>query len=343
MTRVSRGLALLALAIVAMLALGAVAGCGEKEDSNGGATTGSTSPEPTKTFKVGISQIVSHPALDACVEGFKEAMAEKGFVEGKNVEYDLQNAQGDMATASSIATKFADAGLDLVYTVATPTSQAMVKASTTIPIVFSAVTDPVGAGLVKDGNAPEANVTGVSDMLPIQPHLDLVKAIVPEIKKLGVIYNAGETNSVVLVKAEKEAAKAMGIEIVEATASNSSEVQAAAKSLVGRVDAVSVLTDNTVVSALESVIKVCREAKIPLISGDTDSVKRGSVAAYAFDYKTLGLQAGAVAADILNGKAIKDIPVQYAQDLQLSVNEAAAKAMGVTIPTQLMEKAANKF
>ena len=163
------------------------------------------------------------------------------------------------------------------------------------------------------------------------------------IKTVGVIYNAGESNSVFLIDAEKEAASALGLEIVEATASNSSEVQAAAESLVGRVDAISVLTDNTAVSALESIIKVGEQNGIPVIAGDTDSVKRGAVAAYAFDYEDLGKQAGYQAAAILMGTPIKDIPVEYAENLQLSINEEAASRMGVTIPADLKEQAQNAF
>ncbi|MFA4964315.1 MAG: ABC transporter substrate-binding protein [Thermoleophilia bacterium] len=336
MRPVARLIALVASLALLVAAGGGVAACG-------GDTADDTASPAPKSYSIGITQIVTHPALDACVEGFKEAMAEKGFTEGDNVTYDVQNAQGDMATASSIAQKFANDGLDLVLGIATPTTQAMVKADSTTPIVFTAVTDPVGAGLVDNADAPGANVTGVSDMLPVQPHLDLIKKIAPDAKTIGVLYNAGEANSVFLVEAEKEAAAAMGLKVIEATASNSSEVQAAAKSLVGRVDAISVLTDNTIVSALETVIKVCRENKIPLIAGDTDSVKRGAVAAYAFDYQDLGKQAGYMAAEILGGKAIKDIPVQYAQNLVLSINVAAAKAMGVTIPEDLAAEAGETF
>lgn len=327
------------VALLAALVVGAgvVAGCGSESATNDAA---SPSVDTSKEFKIGITQIVSHPALDASAEGFKEALAEKGFT---NITYDDQNAQGDMATAASIAQKFAGEGLDLIFGIATPTSQAVVKADQTTPIVFTAVTDPVGAGLVKNVEAPEANVTGVSDMLPVDSHLELIKQIVPDVKTVGVIYNAGEANSVYLVEAEKEQAAAMGIEIVEATASNSSEVQAAAQSLVGRADAISVLTDNTAVSALESIIKVAQQNKIPVIAGDTDSVKRGAVAAYAFDYKDLGKQAGYQAAAILSGTPIKDIPVEYAQNLQLSINEKAAASMGVTIPADLAEEAQTKF
>jgi putative ABC transport system substrate-binding protein len=329
------GAALIVVALAAALAV--TAGCGGSEAETDGA---SPTPDTSKAYKIGITQIVTHPALDAAVSGFKAALAEKGFT---NITYDDQNAQGDMATASSIAQKFAGDGLDLILGVATPTTQAVVKADQTTPIVFTAVTDPVGAGLVSDPAAPTGNVTGVSDMLPVEPHLELIKQIVPDVKTVGVIYNAGESNSVFLIDAEKEAASAMGIEIVEATASNSSEVQAAAQSLVGRVDAISVLTDNTAVTALESIIKVGEQNGIPVIAGDTDSVKRGAVAAYAFDYEDLGKQAGYQAAEILMGTPIKDIPVAYAENLQLSINEQAASKMSVSIPADLKEQAQNSF
>ena len=330
MSRVSKSA--LALAAAAALALSA---CSSTSDEDSAA-----SPSAVKAYTVGISQIVSHPALDSAVEGFKQGLADGGIT---TVTYDEQNAEGDISTASSIAQKFANENLDLILGVATPTSQAVVKAITDTPVVFTAVTDPVGAGLVTDAAAPSANVTGVSDMLPMAPTMELIKQVVPNAKKLGVLYNAGESNSVFLIEEQKKAADAAGIEIVEATASNSSEVKAAADSLVGRVDAISVLTDNTVVSALESVVKVAQENKIPLIAGDTDSVERGAVAAYAFDYKDLGVQTGKMAAEILQGKPVKDLPVQYAENLQLSVNEDAAKATGITLPAELVDKAQNKF
>jgi putative ABC transport system substrate-binding protein len=248
-----------------------------------------------------------------------------------------------MANATTIAQKFVGDKVDLILSIATPTSQAAVKATTTIPIVFAAVTDPVAAGLVTNPDAPEGNVTGVSDMLPVQPHLDLIKEIVPDAKTIGVLYNAGETNSVTLVEKEKAAAEAMGYEVVEATAASSAEVLAAAQSLVGRADVISILTDNTVVSALDSVVKVCEENKIPLIAGDIDSVKGGAVAAYAFDYKDHGVQAGKVAVQILEGTPISDISVQYAENLQLAINLQAATAMGVTVPEALQSKADTTF
>ena len=344
MSRSKKGIALVAL-LAAVAAISALAvACG-----NGGGTSSTTptaSATPAKMYKIGITQIVTHPALDACVKGFKEELAVKGFVEGTNVTYDAQNAQGDMPTANTIAQKFVGEGVDLIYGVATPTTQAVAKATTTIPIVFCAVTDPVGAGLVKDANAPAGNITGVSDLLTpdaLTKHLQLIQQVVPKVKTVGLLYNGGEANSVVLVKSEKEQAAKLGLKTVEATASTSAEVQAAAQSLVGRCEAISVLTDNTVVSALSSVVKVCEQNKLPLFAADTDSVKGGAAAAWGFQYEDLGKQAGDIAAAILNGTAISSIPVEYAKNLQLAVNEKTAQAMGVTIPASLVSQATYKY
>ena len=249
-----------ALALVFLLAVaGVAAGCGSSSSSS--SSSASPSANTTKAYKIGITQIVTHPALDAAVQGFKDALAEKGFT---NVTYDVQNAQGDMATAASIAQKFASEKLDLILGVATPTTQAVVKAVTTTPIVFTAVTDPVGAGLVTDPKAPTANVTGVSDLQPVEPILKLAKAFNPNAKNVGIVYNAGESNSVFIVKQAEAAASALGLTMVKAPASTSAEVQAAAQSLVGRVDAIAVIGDNTAVSALEAIVKVCDQNKIPL-------------------------------------------------------------------------------
>jgi putative ABC transport system substrate-binding protein len=335
-------LTLLVALLVVVAVAGVVAGCGS---SSGGSSTSASpsaaaSADPTRAVKIGITQIVTHPALDAAVQGFKDALAEKGFT---NVTYDMQNAQGDMATASSIAQKFASEPLDLILGVATPTTQAVVKAVTTTPIVFTAVTDPVGAGLVTDPKAPTANVTGVSDLQPVEPILQLVKQLNPNAKSVGIVYNAGESNSVFIVKQVETAAVPLGLTVVKATASTSSEVQAAAQSLVGRVDAITVIGDNTAVTALGSIVKVADQNKIPLVVGDTDSVKRGAAAGYGFDYKDLGMQAGYQAALILTGTPISAVPVEYAKNLQLSINEKAAKAQGVTIPADLVSQAVNKF
>ncbi len=330
--------------LAVVLAAGLAAGCGSSSSSSSSPSPSSSGVDKTQAFKIGISQFVTHPALDATVQGFKTALADAGFT---NVTYDLKNSQADMATTATIAQQFASENFNLIFTVATPNSQAMVKAITTTPIVFAAVTDPVGSGLVTDAAAPSANVTGVSDMQPVQPILDLVKKFRPNATAVGAVYNAGESNSVFLINAEKKAAAAMGLKFVGATAGTTSEVQAAAQSLVGRVDAITVIGDNVAVSALETIVKVCEQNKIPLLAGDPDSVKRGAAAGYGFDYTTVGKEAGMLAAKILSGTPIKDLPVVFVKDnpasLQLSVNEKAAKAQGVTIPADLLSQAVNKF
>jgi putative ABC transport system substrate-binding protein len=329
--------------MAAVVIAGLVAGCGTSS-SSGGSSPSSSAAATGKAYKIGVTQIITHPALDATVQGFKDALAEKGFT---NVTYDMQNAQGDPSIVASIAQKFAGEKLDLVLGVATPTAQAVVKAITTTPIVFAAVTDPVGAGLVTDPKAPSANVTGVSDLQPMKPILELAKAFNPNAKNVGMVYNSGESNSVFLVKEAEAAGKPLGLTIVKATASSTSEVQAAAQSLVGRVDAIAVVGDNTAVSALASIVKVCEQNKIPLLAGDPDSVKNGAAAGYGYDYTSIGKAAGYQAAKILSGTPISNVPVEFAKDfpasLQLSVNEKAAKAQGVTIPADLLSQAVNKY
>jgi putative ABC transport system substrate-binding protein len=329
----------LVLALVLLVAVaGVAAGCGSGSD--GGSGSASPSADTSKAYKVGISQIVTHPALDATVKGFKDALAAAGY---SNITYDLQNAEGDMSTTASIAQKFAADGYDLYLGVATPTAQALAKAITDKPVLFTAVTDPVGAGLVTDVNAPAGNVTGVSDMQPIKPILELVRTFRPDAKAVGMVYNAGESNSVFLVQQAEKDATSMGMTIVKAPAGTSAEVQAAAQSLVGRADAVMVVGDNTAVSALESIIKVAEQNQMPLVAGDPDSVKRGAVAAYGFDYYDLGKQTGDMAAKVLAGTPVSDVPVEFAKNLQLSINEKAAAAQGVTIPQDLVDKAVKKY
>ncbi len=296
-----------------------------------------------KHYLIGISQFVEHPALDAVRNGFIDYLKENGYVEGENVTYDINLAQADFGTAAQIAEKLVGMKPDLVLTIATPSSQAMVKATAEIPIVFSAVTDPVGAGLVSSLSGGGKNVTGTSDLSPVDKQLELIKKIVPNIKKLGFIYNAGESNSLTSLKQAKEAAAKLNIEIVEATVTNSSEVLMAAQSLVGKVDAIHVPTDNTVVSAFEAITKVCIDNKIPLFAADVDSVPRGAVAALAIDYYRLGQQTGRMAIEILKGKKPGDMPVETLEDLLLYVNLDSAKKMGVTIPADVLDKADKKI
>lgn len=292
-----------------------------------------------KKITIGISQIVEHPALDAARQGFIDALKDAGYVEGKNVTYDIQIAQGNIATANSIAKSFAGGSVDLIHSIATPTSQACANATKTIPIVISSVTDPVGAGLVKSLENPGGNVTGTTDRSPVDRQLALILEIKPTVKKLGFLYNSGEDNSVSSLKQLQAEASKQGIEVVEATVSNSSGVFLAAKSLVGKVDAIHIPTDNTVVSAFEAVVKVCEENQIPLFAADIDSVPRGAIAAVAIDYYRLGRQSGDMAVRILKGAQPASMPVETLKDLKLVVNPKAAEKMGVTFPEAVTKRA----
>ncbi|MST49632.1 ABC transporter substrate-binding protein [Mobiluncus porci] len=297
-------------------------------------TSGSPAADDGK-YKVGISQIVSHPSLDASVKGFKSALKDAGL----EVTYDDQNAQNDQGTASSIAAKFATQDLDLILAVATPMAQAVAGKVTDVPVLFTAVTDPEAAKLVASNNAPGGNVTGTTDMNPVAEQIDLVKQVKPQAKKVGIIYSSGEVNSEVQVKLAREEAKAQGLEVVEKTVTNSSEVVQAAQALEG-VDAIYVPTDNTVVSALASVIQYAEANKILVVVGESDSVSKGGALTYGLDYETLGRQTGEMAVKILKGGAKPETMAVEAQKTpQLVVNPKAAERMGSPLPQELLDKA----
>ena len=282
---------------------------------------------------IGVTQIVEHPSLDAAFEGFKEALAENGYVEGENVTYDVQIAQGDMNNAQSIANNFVGDKVDLIFANATPSAQSALNATKDIPIIFTSVTDPVGANLVSSFEEPGDNITGTSDTHP-DAIPQTINFIVDELQpeKIGVIYNSGEQNSTVQVDVIKEVLGDTNVELVPVSVSTSAEVKQAAESLVGRVDAMYIPTDNTVVSALESVIDVAQKEDIPMFAGELDSVEAGAVAGSGFSYKDLGYETGEMAAQVLNGdKEPSDIPVSYPQNLKLVINKDAAEAQGLEI------------
>ena len=296
-------------------------------------------PALAADITVAVTAIVEHPALDAARDGVKDALAAEGFKDGDTITFVYQSAQGQPATAAQIARQFVGDGVTVIVPISTPSAQAAVAATKDIPIVFTAVTDPLAAQLVPSLAKPGANVTGISDMSPMADHVALIKEITPNVKKLGVLFNPGEANSVSLVNRLKEVAGPAGIEVVEAAATKSADVQAAARGLVGNVDAMYVPTDNTVVSALEAAIAVAEENKIPFYAGDTDSVKRGALASIGFNYYDVGVETGKVVARILKGEKPGDIDVTFASGSDLYVNKAAAAKMGVTIPDAVIARA----
>ena len=284
---------------------------------------------------IGIIQIIEHPALDAARRGFMDELEARGV----KANYSYHNAQGDIATLYTIAGNIVASKVDLILAIATPSAQAAANATSEIPILITAVTDPQNAGLVKDFDKPGTNVTGTSDMNPVEKQLELVKRLVPKASSVGIIYNAGEANSVVQIEIAKKAAEKLGLKLVLVTVSETSGVFQAAQSLQGRVDAVYVPTDNTVVAALESVIAFCERNKIPLIAGETESVARGALATIGLDYYELGRQTGAMAVEVLNGANPAETPIQFQETAILMINKSAAQRMGITIPQDLLEEA----
>jgi len=292
-----------------------------------------------KVVKIGISQLVQHPALDSACEGFVEALKEAGYEDDKNIKIDLQNAQGDVTNAQTIARKFADEKVDMILAIATPAAQAAANVTKDIPILITAVTDPVSAGLAKSLDNPGGNVTGTTDMNPVAEQIKLVKDLVPEAKNVGILYNSGEINSKVQVDIAKEAAEALGLTLVEATVSNSSEVNQATQSLMGRVDAIYVPTDNTIVSAIGAVIKVANDNKIPVIGSERGQVDAGAIATKGIDYKELGKQTGQIAVKIIKGKKPQDIPIEGSKVVTLIINQKAAETIGMTVSKEILDKA----
>ena len=296
-------------------------------------------PAKAEDVTVAVTAIVEHPALDAVRDGVKETLEAAGYKEGENLKFLYESAQGNPATAAQIARQFAGEGPDVIVPISTPSAQAVVSATKDIPVVFTAVSDPLGAQLVKDMDKPGGNVTGLSDMSPVAEHLALIKEILPEAKTIGYLYNSGEANSVSLLAVLKAEAEKAGLTVVESAATKSAEVQGAARALVGRADAIYIPTDNTIISALEGAVAVAEEAKLPLFTADTDSVSRGAIAALGFNYKDVGKQTGEIVVRILKGENPGDIAVKVAAGTDLVVNKGAAAKMGVTLPEAVVGRA----
>lgn len=299
--------------------------------------------EAKKTVRIGVTKIVGHPALDAAERGFEVALASAGFKEGVNVVYDRHNAQGDLARAETIARQLVADKVDLIRAIATPTAQTVIKTRTEIPVVFSSITNPIQANIVPRGSASGGktgnNVTGVSDPWPVRLQLETYSRFVPQARKWGTIYNPAEANSVSHVQAMREAAKSLGLELVEVTASNAAEVELAAKSLGGKVHAINITSDNTSVAHFEAIARVCNQSQIPLFADDVDSVSKGAIAAYGMDYFLVGYSAGKKAALVLKGVKAGDIPWGPVEKFSLVVNPSAARLQGVRISEELRKRA----
>ncbi|EGR0549978.1 ABC transporter substrate-binding protein [Vibrio cholerae] len=292
-----------------------------------------------KTAKVAVSQIVEHPALDATRQGLLDGLKAKGYEEGKNLEFDYKTAQGNPAIAVQIARQFVGENPDVLVGIATPTAQALVSATKTIPIVFTAVTDPIGAKLVKQLEQPGKNVTGLSDLSPVEQHVELIKEILPNVKSIGVVYNPGEANAVSLMELLKLSAAKHGIKLVEATALKSADVQSATQAIAEKSDVIYALIDNTVASAIEGMIVAANQAKTPVFGAATSYVERGAIASLGFDYYQIGVQTADYVAAILEGKEPGSLDVQVAKGSDLVINKTAAEQLGITIPEAVLARA----
>ena len=291
-----------------------------------------------KPVYIATTAIVEHPALDAVRDGLKKTLEENGY-SGNNLKFTYESAQGKPDIAAQIARKMVGDNPDIIVAIATPSAQAAVTTSNSIPIVFSAVTDPLAAKLVSTLEKPGGNVTGLSDMANVKEHLELIKEFIPDLKAIGIPYNPGETNSVSMLAAIKIQADKMGIKIIESAAPKSSDVMIAAKQLVGKVDAIYCPIDNTIISAVESVVRVGIDAQVPVFAGDTDTVARGAVAAVGYDYFDLGRQTGDIVVRILKGEKPGSIDVKMAKGTNLFVNPKMAKRMGIKIPESVLNRA----
>jgi len=302
-----------------------LAACGDEESKEEGKEEETSS----KKYKIGVSQIVEHPSLNAAYDGFKKALEDAGI----DAEYDVQIAQGDNSANTTIATNLVSADVDLIFANSTPSAQAAASATSEIPIIFTSVTDAVGAELVDSMESPGGNVTGTIDAHP-DAISNTMKFLKEELgaKNVGMVFNSGEQNSRAQVDAVKEMLKEMDMTVVEASVATSADVKQATESLLGKVDSMYIITDNTVVSALESVISVANENEIPMMVGEFDSVKRGGLAAYGFEYFDIGYEAGQMAVKILKGeKKPADLPVQIPQNLKLIMNKDTASTLGIEI------------
>lgn len=283
-----------------------------------------------ETLKIGLVQMMEHPSLDEIREAFLAELKAQGYDDSK-VVIDYQNGQGDMGTLNTIAQKFVGDGVDMIVAIATPAAQAAAAATDSTPIIFSAVTDPVDAGLVSDLEAPDRNLTGTSDAIPVDRIFALADELTPGIKTYGLLYNNGESNSVSVIRDVKVALNAAGIAFEEATVINSSEVTTAAQSLVGKVDAIFSPIDNTVAYAMPNLAQIAIEAKLPVYVAADSMVNDGGLATVGVNYTQLGKQTAQMAAEVLSGKPVSEVPVQVLSEYATVVNPDTAAAIGVDV------------
>lgn len=310
-------------------------GCGGS--SGGTNTSDATGGTDNKVYKIGITQISDHPSLDNCREGFIQGLKNEGFVEGENLEIEYIGAQDDMAKNTLIAQNFANSKKDLVCGIATPSAQALYAAclDKKIPVIFNAVSDPVAANLAKSSTEALPGISGVSDQLPVEAQLKLIRKVLPDAKKIGILYSTGEANSVSTLKTYQELAPTYGFEIVEKGISKKADIPAAADVILNEVDCITNMTDNTVVSSLAIILDKANAKNIPIFGSEEEQVANGCVACAGLDYVQLGIQAGEMAGKVLKGADISTLPYETLTESSVAVNDEAAAKLGISIPDDI--------
>lgn len=324
---------------MAGLLLGAaliVSGCGQKSS-----TDSQSKKSDEKVYKIGVTQITDHPSLDNCREGFIEGLKNEGYVDGENADIEFKSAQNDMSLAAQIAQNFASARKDLVCGISTPSAQTLysVCLEKKIPVIFNAISDPVAAKLAKSETEAIPGISGVSDKLPVEDQLKLIRELLPEAKKIGILYTTSEDNSVSTLKTYKELAGKYGFEIVEKGIGTEAEISQAIDVILNEVDCISNLTDNTVVNNLALLVQKANDKNIPVFGSEEEQVKNGCLASAGLDYFALGVQAGEMAARVLGGEKIENIPFETMKDTEFTLNTTAAKKFGVPTDGEIAAKA----
>ena len=315
-------------------------GCSNSTDTATTIDESTATDKPAKTLA--ITQIVEHPSLDAMRRGIIDELADNGYIEGQNLTVNFQSAQGNTGTAGQIAKQFAGDMPDAIVAISTPSAQSVVASTTTVPVIYTAISDPVAAKLIDENDVPiQSNVTGLSSELPIEPQLDNILKIVPNAKTIGYVYSPGEVNSVVVLNQLKKAAPARGLKILDVTANRPTDVAMATRSLAGRVDVIYTSLDNNVVSAFEAMAGAANELDIPVIASDEFSVRRGATAALGVNDYDFGRTTGKMVYRVLNGEAITDISPQIMNTLTLYASPKHAAEQGTTLTTELLNNAIN--
>jgi len=301
-------------------------------------TEKATSSQEAKK-KIGIIQVVEHPSLNEIRESIINQLREKGFKDGENITIDYQNAQNDQSNLKAIAQKFVNGKYDLIIAIATPSAQAVVSQTKDIPILFSSVLDPIGAGIISNFEKPGGNVSGTSNAVSAEKVMEMANLITPNIKTIGTIYNPSESNAAWVINSLKEYTTKNNISLIEAPVTGSSEVQQAANSLVGKVDAIFIPNDNTVATAMLSVSQIAIKAKLPVYVTADSLVRDGGLATKGINYTILGKETADMAVEVLNGKKIGDIPARTMSTMHIYLNKDTAKAIGVNFPEDIVKQA----